>query len=225
MFRLSSKPLRIIFYIKQTLMSSKTLVLVAFAVWSFICWRWYVCGIKQQCGPQAAAIAAPVAETPAIEPDTANTSRPAFQPISTPEDKYSTGQQQGATEPISKAEPDISKVYVEELKDHVVIHFPYNSTRKEDNEAINDYLGRLAQQLIAQGGSVTLTGHTDNVGDTKTNELFAMRRAKNIRDILIAKGVNKSQITTKSFGEKKPVATNDNPRGRYKNRRVEIRVK
>lgn len=196
-------------------MSSKTLALLAFAVYSLICWRWYVCGIKQQCGEPLQATTAPMVETPAIEPDTA-TSGPAFQPAATTDETP-------ASTPAN-VEPDISKVQVEELKDRVVIHFPYNSTRKEDNEAIDEYLSRLARQLESGGGNVTLTGHTDNVGDSKTNEKFALRRAKNIRDILIAKGVSKKQIITKSAGERKPVATNDNPRGRYKNRRVEIRV-
>lgn len=122
------------------------------------------------------------------------------------------------------AEPDINKVHVEELSDRVVIHFPYNSTRKEEDAAIDTYLTRLASQLTSSGGKVTLTGHTDNVGGSKTNEAFAMRRAKNIRDILINKGVSRSQIICKSFGESKPVATNDTPRGRYQNRRVEIQL-
>ncbi len=202
-------------------MSSKTLVLVAFGVWSFVCWRWYVCGIKQQCGEQPPVVAAPVPGSTGIEPDTVATTSvtpsPAFHPV---EEETKTA---GPATP-SKTEPDINKVQVEQLSDHVVIHFPYNSTRKEDNEAINEYLSGLAAQLKTQGGKVTLTGHTDNIGDSKTNELFAMRRAKNIRDILVAKGVKRNQIVTKSYGERKPVATNDNPRGRYKNRRVEIRV-
>lgn len=203
-------------------MSSKALVLVAFTVWSFICWRWYVCGIKQQCDGQSPAIATPAVESPAIEPDSyePTTATPPSTQSTTPETR--NAESPAATHP--NTEPDIDKVQVEELKDHVLIHFPYNSTRKEDSDAIDAYLSRLAGQLKSQGGKVTLTGHTDNVGDSKTNEAFAMRRAKNIRDILIAKGVKRNQIVTKSFGERKPVATNDNPRGRYKNRRVEIRI-
>lgn len=201
-------------------MNAKTLVLLAFVLYSAICWRWYVCGIKQQCGETAQATASPVAETPAIEYDEgAAVSDTAFRPYE-PAPETPPPSTQPAVE-----EPDISKVHVEELADQVVIHFPYNSTRKEDNAAIDEYLSRLARQLIGSGGVVTLTGHTDNVGDSKTNEAFALRRAKNIRDILIAKGVKKNQIVTKSYGERKPAATNDNPRGRYKNRRVEIKVK
>lgn len=203
-------------------MSPKFFVLTVFAAWSVLCGYWYVCGIKQVCTPRVqATVPAQADHAGGIEPDTAS-QEPAFQPITTPETDVST---QPSDKPGATHEPDIDKVHVEELEDHAVIHFPYNSTRKEDNDAIDEYLSRLARQLVQSGGSVTLTGHTDNVGDGKTNEAFAMRRAKNIRDILLAKGVKRNQITTKSFGERKPVASNDTARGRYKNRRVEIRVK
>lgn len=204
-------------------MNSRILVLGVFVIYSLICWNRYVCGIKQVCGrTPVTATTAPITAPYSDSTDT--------QMTAAPEDK-TANVNSGTPEPVAPAskpapepEPDIQKVQVEELSDHVVIHFPYNSTRKVDNDAIDEYLTRLAAQLTGQGGKVVLTGHTDNVGDSKTNEVFAMRRAKNIRDILIAKGVKRNQITTKSYGERKPVATNDNPRGRYKNRRVEIRV-
>lgn len=197
-------------------MSSRVLVVAVFVLWSAVSWYWYVCGIKQQCGdqPVAAQQAVPFAPETVLNQDNAG--------IET--------DNTGAIEPAETApapppaEPDITRAHVEELADHALIHFPYNSTRKEDNADIDEYLSRLANQLVASGNTVTLTGHTDNVGDSKTNYAFALRRAKNIRDILLAKGVQRKQIVCKSEGEKKPVATNDNPRGRYQNRRVEVRV-
>ncbi len=201
-------------------MSSKSLVLAVFVFWSALCCYRYLCGIKQVCGNDRPALAQ---QAIPFEPETLNSAESdTYQETSAEPSAQQPGTPTPA--PATPVEPDISKVQVEELADHVLIHFPYNSTRKEDDAAIDDYLSRLAQSLIAQNGKVTLTGHTDNVGDTKTNHAFALRRAKNIRDILIKKGVAKNQITCKSFGETKPLATNDNPRGRYQNRRVEIRV-
>lgn len=205
-------------------MSSRALVLSVFVVWSILCWYRYVCGIKQQCGDRPAQAQQAISFEPDLlakndsEAYNSNTNitpaeeTPAVTPAPTP------------ASPAATEEPDLNKVNVEELADHARIHFPYNSTRKEEDAAIDSYLTRLASQLVADGGKVTLTGHTDNVGDSKTNYAFALRRAKNIRDILIAKGVAKSQIICKSYGETKPLATNDNPQGRYKNRRVEVRV-
>lgn len=204
-------------------MQSKTLVLVVFVAWSVLCWYRYVCGIKQQCGDQPRQAQQAIPFEPQTLLDRSATDTAALQPAFTPmEDKQPASTP--SPEPVPATEPDLNKVQVEELSDHVIIHFPYNSTRKEEDQAIDAYLSRLAQQLTTQGGKVTLSGHTDNVGDSKTNYAFALRRAKNIRDILIAKGVKKSQIICESFGERKPLASNDTPRGRYKNRRVEIRV-
>jgi len=199
-------------------MSSRVLVVAVFVLWSAVSWYWYVCGIKQQCGdqPVAAQQAVPFQPETVLNQDANSGLEDDNSNATEPEDKTPT--------PAATAEPDITRAHVEELADHALIHFPYNSTRKEDNADIDDYLSRLATQLTASGNTVTLTGHTDNVGDSKTNNAFALRRAKNIRDILIAKGVSKKQIICKSQGEKKPVATNDNPRGRYQNRRVEVRV-
>jgi len=121
--------------------------------------------------------------------------------------------------------PSISEVQMEEVEDRMVIYFPYNSVRREDNDAIDDYLTRLAAYLAGSDRKVSITGHTDFVGEAKDNVRFGLLRAASIRDALVKKGVNKSQISIKSHGESKSIATNDTPQGRYKNRRVEIRVK
>lgn len=200
-------------------MNSKSFVLGVFVVWSILCWYRYVCGIKQQCGDQQPIVAQ---QAIPFEPESVLTN-----PERSPNEARGVAPSEPAASPspaASPPEPDMSRVQVEELEDHVLIHFPYNSTRKEDNAAIDDYLSRLAQQLRGSQSTVTLIGHTDNVGDSKTNYNFALRRAKNIRDILVTKGVKKQQIICKSQGEKQHIASNDTPQGRYKNRRVEIRV-
>jgi outer membrane protein OmpA-like peptidoglycan-associated protein len=199
-------------------MNSKALVFILFAAWSAICWRWYVCGVKNACGDKREIPAATVDSSPAIEPETPTATRQT--PIQPADNK--PVEKKPTTFPA--AEPDIEKVQLQELKDRVVINFPYSSTRREDNAAIDDYLSRLADYLKTSGGSVTITGHTDFVGDSKTNYSYGLRRAYGIRDILVKKGANKSRIKCASSGEGKPVATNDTALGRYKNRRVEIRV-
>jgi outer membrane protein OmpA-like peptidoglycan-associated protein len=41
---------------------------------------------------------------------------------------------------------------------------------------------------------------------------------------MISRGVNSSLVSAQGFGEKDPVASNDTPEGRAKNRRVELTV-
>jgi outer membrane protein OmpA-like peptidoglycan-associated protein len=205
-------------------MNAKTLVFASFAVWSLICWRWYVCGIKQACGPAAAAAAADVIQPSAIEPDTVATINLSGSDEAEAEPAQSNPSSSAptASKPMT---PSISEVQMEEVEDRMVIYFPYNSVRREDNDAIDDYLTRLAAYLSGSDRKVSITGHTDFVGEAKDNLRFGLLRAASIRDALVKKGVSKSQISIKSHGESKSIATNDTPQGRYKNRRVEIRVK
>lgn len=197
-------------------MNSRTLVLVIFAIWTIICWRWYVCGIKDMCSDRL-VLQEQVIETPALEPDTIAATTEPLPTTPPPPVTYSRKKPAPMTS-------DIDRVQMEEVKDHMSIYFPFNSIRKEDNAAINEYLSDLAAELIRTGGKVTIDGHADFVGDSKTNIAFGRQRAAGIRNILIKKGVSKSQIRIRSYGSSRPIGSNDNPQGRYRNRRVEIKV-
>jgi len=48
------------------------------------------------------------------------------------------------------------------------------------------------------------------------------RRADTVRDYMVSKGISASRITTRGFGEARPVASNQTADGRAENRRVEI---
>jgi outer membrane protein OmpA-like peptidoglycan-associated protein len=73
-------------------------------------------------------------------------------------------------------------------------------------------------------------GHTDGKGEKQYNQKLSERRADSVKIWLIAHGVSNS-ITTRGYGDTKPVAPNkkpngaDDPEGRQKNRRVEIVLK
>ncbi|MDX1913412.1 MAG: OmpA family protein [Saprospiraceae bacterium] len=206
-------------------MNSKSLVFVAFAAWSILCWRWYVCGLMQACDENTASDTEEVVALPDERLDTVSKNpTDDIQPLNNA-GATSTGTS-GAPRPGAKpvSPSNMDEVQMEEIEDRMVIYFPYKSSRKEDNAAIDAYLAVLARHLIASGEKVTITGHTDFVGEPGDNYNFGLRRANGIRDILVKKGVPTKQIRCKSFGDRKPVATNDTPYGRYLNRRAEIRV-
>jgi len=116
------------------------------------------------------------------------------------------------------------KSTVEVFTDRTIIRFPFNSVEKMTDPLIDDYLNKLAKKIITTKEKVSLTGHTDNVGEAEINIQLALRRAKMIRDILIKKGVNRNQINTYSKGEYSPIAENGTELGRQKNRRVVVRL-
>lgn len=75
---------------------------------------------------------------------------------------------------------------------------------------------------------VTIGGHTDSKGDETYNNALSLRRAKAVADRL--SGTAGRPLAAEGFGETRPVAPNtrpdgsDDPDGRQKNRRVEIRI-
>ncbi|MEZ4948000.1 MAG: OmpA family protein [Saprospiraceae bacterium] len=113
---------------------------------------------------------------------------------------------------------------VEELDDRIIIRFPVNSTRKTYDPSVDEYLDKLAKRMKETGERVSLTGHTDNVGDADKNLNLGERRANAIKEILISKGVDGSLITVSSKGETQPVADNSTNEGRQDNRRVEVQL-
>ncbi len=68
---------------------------------------------------------------------------------------------------------------------------------------------------------IEISGHTDNVGNPKKNKDLSLRRARSCRSYLVSKGIDAARIVAVGKGEEMPIATNDTPEGRQKNRRIE----
>lgn len=75
---------------------------------------------------------------------------------------------------------------------------------------------------------IEMGAHTDSKGADEYNITLSHNRAKSVMEYILSKGIAKSRITFKGYGETKPVAPNantdgtDNPDGRQLNRRVEF---
>jgi len=70
--------------------------------------------------------------------------------------------------------------------------------------------------------SLTIEGHTDNVGDVQANMALSAKRADAVKAYLVSKGVSADRLTTKGLGATKPAAPNTTAEGRQQNRRVEL---
>ena len=67
-----------------------------------------------------------------------------------------------------------------------------------------------------------IDGHTDNSGTPPHNLELSNERAASVRSQLIAMGIDGSRLTTKGFGDTKPLQSNESPEGKADNRRVEF---
>jgi OOP family OmpA-OmpF porin len=72
------------------------------------------------------------------------------------------------------------------------------------------------------GYKLTISGHTDSVGDEDTNEVLSRERAKSCYQYLVSQGVPPERLAFQGFGESRPIATNRTSQGRRLNRRVEF---
>ncbi len=86
-------------------------------------------------------------------------------------------------------------------------------------------LAKISGIVLAHPGlTLQIEGHTDSVGGDDFNQQLSERRADTVRDFLAEQGVPASSITAHGFGKTQPVASNDTPEGRQRNRRVELVV-
>lgn len=89
-----------------------------------------------------------------------------------------------------------------------------------DDEQI---LGKVADTLKAcPNAHATVNGYADNSGTEAINIPLSNQRAQAVADFLVAHGVPSNELSVKGLGSINPVAPNDTPDGRAKNRRVEI---
>jgi len=86
-------------------------------------------------------------------------------------------------------------------------------------------LAKISGIMLAHPGlNLEVDGYTDNVGSTEYNQLLSEQRAATVQEFLVQQGLPKSSVTSRGFGKTQPVAPNDTPEGRAKNRRVELVV-
>ncbi|MDO8329395.1 MAG: OmpA family protein [Fluviicoccus sp.] len=103
------------------------------------------------------------------------------------------------------------------------ITFPTaQSSIKPDFFATLNSVGKTLKEFNKT--TITVSGHTDNVGRDDYNMKLSQDRANAVGQYLTSQGVPASRITTVGFGKTKPIADNSNEVGRAQNRRVEITI-
>lgn len=102
----------------------------------------------------------------------------------------------------------------------------FDTGRFDLKPAATEALNQLATLLRSYPGyPIRVEGHTDSVGQPKSNQILSENRAGAVRGWLVENGrVPAVCVTTAGFGQTKPIASNDTPDGRQQNRRVEVRL-
>jgi outer membrane protein OmpA-like peptidoglycan-associated protein len=89
-----------------------------------------------------------------------------------------------------------------------------------------EFLRKAADDLkqLPAGQVVEIAGYTDNTGDEALNVALSQRRADAVRDALIKFGAAPDMLVAKGYGSADPIASNDTPEGKKRNRRIEYHI-
>jgi chemotaxis protein MotB len=132
-----------------------------------------------------------------------------------------------------EAEVAAGQIQIEQLREGLHLNlsqeilFPSGSARINEHGAA--VLQTVARRLESLPDAIEVRGHTDNVAigsgaKFRSNWELAAARAATVVGLFEANGIDPVRLSVLSFGEHAPIASNDSPEGRAKNRRIEIRL-
>lgn len=74
------------------------------------------------------------------------------------------------------------------------------------------------------GQAISIEGHTDQRGDSLSNQALSLRRARAVAQFFWSRGVKRGQVHYRGHGATRPVDGRDQPAAWVKNRRVNIQI-
>ena len=106
----------------------------------------------------------------------------------------------------------------------------FSSGSAELTSQARQIMAKIADKGVGNTGTVTVSGHTDNVplmfgGNFRDNwDLAAARASSVVQELEKTGNISTDRMKAVSFGESKPIDTNETSAGREKNRRIEIEI-
>ena len=120
---------------------------------------------------------------------------------------------------------EVTQTADNQLKMNIPSDISFDSGRAEIKPEMFPVLNSLVAGLMSNpNAQATIIGHTDNTGNDAINNPLSVNRAANTRNYLASQGIQSTRIIIDGRGSYEPVAPNDNPLNRAKNRRVEVFV-
>jgi chemotaxis protein MotB len=143
------------------------------------------------------------------------------------------GAYEGLVEDL-EAEVASGRIQIEQLRDGLSLNLSqeimFESGSANLAQGGGAVVRTVAERLQALPNDIEVRGHTDDVA-LKGSPLYpsnwelAAARAARVARLLVDAGVSPERLSVVSFGQYAPIASNDTPEGRAKNRRIEIALK
>ncbi len=134
------------------------------------------------------------------------------------------------TPPKPMPEKDIQKTFKRAMSTtprpsaRFILHFKSGTTvLTETSQALLPQIVATVQKR--NPCDVRIIGHTDTAGQAEKNRELGLRRAENVKKILVGQGIDADQIESTSHGEKDLLVLTPDNVAEPKNRRVEVIVR
>ena len=105
--------------------------------------------------------------------------------------------------------------------DHLKFEFDKAELRPEDRELLSRIAGIL---MTSHDYTISVNGHTDDVGSEAYNRTLSERRAQAVRDYLVRSGLSAEILSVEGHGKALPLVPGRSDAARAKNRRVELGI-
>lgn len=106
---------------------------------------------------------------------------------------------------------------------HIALYINFDTGKSTIKPEANPIIEQIVQLLKSNPElKLSIEGHTDNVGNPKSNKVLSDDRANAVMTAIIAQGIDGKRLSALGHGQDKPVADNKTEEGRAKNRRVEL---
>ena len=103
--------------------------------------------------------------------------------------------------------------------DHLKFEFDKAELSAKDRELLSRIAGIL---ITAHDYTISVNGHTDDVGTAAYNKALSERRAQAVRDYLVQAGLPPEILSVTGHGKSLPLVPGTTDAARAKNRRVEL---
>jgi OOP family OmpA-OmpF porin len=109
-----------------------------------------------------------------------------------------------------------------EIKEKIQFDFDKATIKPESHSLLNEIVDVIKKHPHIK--KISIEGHTSSEGTDKYNQGLSDRRAASVRQYLVEHGIADAMLTSKGFGESRPLADNNTDEGKEKNRRVEFLI-
>jgi outer membrane protein OmpA-like peptidoglycan-associated protein len=107
-----------------------------------------------------------------------------------------------------------------------ILKVNFDTNKYNIKDSYVEDISSFAQFLKENPGyDAVVSGHTDSIGSSKSNQILSQNRADSVREAIIEQGIDGNRLTAIGEGETKPIASNMNKEGRAQNRRIEVELK